>query len=90
MAILSIENLRIGDRYCYVEAIIEDVKCIRNQTHLDPPEFGPALCCASFDPSEMDVPADEQEFKKFLEDLCLAWRVIDSSYVDDFEIDCVI
>jgi len=90
MAILSIENLQLGKDYCYVEAIIEDAKCIATQTLFDPPEFGPALCATSFDPSEMDVPQDEEEFKKFLEELCPAWRVIDSPYIDDFEVDCII
>lgn len=90
MAILSIEDIQIDDNYCYVEAIIEDAVCIRNQTDLDPAEYGPRLCASSFNTEDIEIPIDEAEFKKMLENLCPAWRVIDPPYIDDFEIDCVI
>ena len=85
MAILSIQDIRFDDNSCYVEAFIEDAKCIKNQTLLDPPEWGPALCSASFNTEELEIPANEQEFMQLLEEICPAWRVIDLPYVDDFE-----
>jgi hypothetical protein len=85
MAILSIENIRFDDNYCYVDAIIEDAKCIKNQTLIDPPEWGPALCSTSFNIEELDIPVNEQEFMQLLEEICPAWRVIDLPYADDFE-----
>ena len=90
MSILSIENLQIDDKCCYVEAIIDDVALIHHQTRFDPPEYGPALCSTSFNTEDVEVPADENEFKKLLEELCPAWRIIDPPYIDDFEVDCVI
>jgi hypothetical protein len=74
MQILSIEDMQIDDNYCYVEAIIDESVLVRGQTHLDPPEYGPALCKTSFDPGEITIPEDEHAFKILLESLDLDWR----------------
>jgi hypothetical protein len=87
MAILSIEDLQFDDKCCYVEAIIEDSVCTRHQTLYDPPEFGPALCSASFNTEDIEIPSDENQFKQLLEEICPAWRVIDPPYIDDFEVE---
>lgn len=77
MQILSIEDCIIDQEadYCYVEAIIDESVLTRGQTLLDPPEYGPARCKASFNIEDTAVPEDEHNFKLLLESLSLDWRV---------------
>jgi len=74
MQILSIEDVLIDDNYCYVEAIIDEAVLVREQTPLDPEEYGPALCKASFDPGDTVLPEDEEQFKQLLVAMDLDWR----------------
>lgn len=73
MQILSIEDMRIDDDYCYVEAIIDESVLVRGQTRFDPPEYGPALCKTSFFPGDTVIPEDEEAFKLLLESMDLDW-----------------
>ena len=63
-----------------VSAIIEDMILVYNQTLYDPPEYGPALCEASF---ELDVdeivPDNEYDLIQYLERLDLDWIVLDTN-----------
>lgn len=85
MAILSIEDIQFDDKTCYVQAIIEDVVLTRTQTLIDPPEFGPGLCSTSFNTEDVEIPANEKDFMKLLEELCPAWRVVDKVNGNDFD-----
>lgn len=86
MAILSIENIKFDDKHCYVEAIVEDVICTRQQTQLDPAEYGPGLCSTSFSTEDLNVPSDEKEFMKLLEEICPVWQVVDNVHFDRYKI----
>ena len=90
MAILSIEGCWVEKDYCYIEAIVEDAVLAKAQTLIDPPEFGPALCCTSFDPDGEEIPDDDKKLIEFLDSRFVNWRPMDlSSFYDDEE-DCVI
>jgi hypothetical protein len=71
-----IEDLQISnDNTVVVTAMIEDAVLVYEQTMLDPAEYGPAMCKATFDLNEDDVlPEDEEELKELLEDLELNWE----------------
>lgn len=57
-----------------VEAVIEDAIQIRSQTLVDPPEYGPAVCKATFYLSEDDkLPDNDDEMIEYLEMLDLDW-----------------
>ena len=90
MAILSIENCWVEKDYCYIEAIVEDFVLTRAQTLIDPPEFGPALCCTSFDPDGEEIPADDKKLIEFLDNRLVNWRPVDLSSFYDDEQDLVI
>jgi hypothetical protein len=68
-----------------VKAVIEDFVMVYPATNIDPPEYGPALCEASFtlDHGET-LPEDEEDLINFLENLDLNWKMEDNSdyYID--------
>lgn len=80
--IKSIESIHQSeDRTVYVSAVIEDAVEVYGQTLYDPPEYGPALCEASFELDEDEIlPDNEHELLQFLEDLDLTWDLVDNSY----------
>lgn len=60
-----------------VKAVVEDSVLIYPATELDPPEYGPALCEASFELEENEIlPRDEDQLIDYLEKLNLDWEVI--------------
>ena len=87
MAVISIHETTFDDQRVYVEATVEDMVLVHAQTMLDPAEYGPALCEASFavDP-EVPFPHDGAAFLRYVDDLDLNWKVIDTSdrYLDCF------
>ena len=65
-----------GDRVT-VKAVVEDSVMAYPATQLDPPEYGPALCEASFELEENEIlPKDEDDLIDYLETLNLDWEVI--------------
>ena len=82
--IKSIESIHQSeDKTVYVSAVIEDVVEVYGQTLYDPPEYGPALCEASFELDDDEIlPDNEHELLQFLEDLDLTWDLVDNS--DDY------
>jgi hypothetical protein len=83
MTILSIDKISYDeDANVYVTAVVDDVVLTYSQTLYDPPEYGPALCEASFSLSEDEIlPDNEYELIQFLEELDLEWNVLSS---DDY------
>ncbi len=60
-----------------VKAVIEDSVQTYAATLIDPPEYGPALCEASFELEENEIlPKDEDDLIDYLESLNLDWEVI--------------
>lgn len=58
-----------------VNAVIEDAIQIAHQTLIDPPEYGPAICTASFYLEEGDeLPSEEDDLIDYLEQLELDWE----------------
>jgi hypothetical protein len=82
MMIQFIEDLKIrNDNSVVVTAMIEDAVLVYSQTLLDPAEYGPAMCEATFELDEDEVlPEDEEELKEYLEDMSLYWELIRYDY----------
>jgi hypothetical protein len=67
----------------YVTAVVENVVPTYSQTLYDPPEYGAAVCEASFELDEDEVlPDNEHELIQLLENLDLEWAVVDNSDYD--------
>lgn len=66
-----------------VKAVVEDVVQTYAATLYDPPEYGPALCEASFELDENEIlPTDDEQMIEYLEKMDLDWEPIKN---DDFE-----
>ena len=80
--ITAVNTISIDDNgRVIVYAIVEDSNLVSPQTKLDPPEYGPALCKSSFMLGDEDeIPNNEQNLIKFLQDLDLNWIVVDNDY----------
>ena len=77
MAILAIHDVQINDDSCTVEALVEDTFCIRKETRLDPAEYAPGVCQASFPvPDDCPIPKDESQFIDMLDELDLDWELV--------------
>lgn len=75
-----IETFQQNENQIYVRGIVEDVIEIYPATLEDPPEYGPALCEASFELDEDEiVPEGEDALLDYLNELYLDWRIIDNS-----------
>ena len=60
-----------------VKAVVEDSVLVYAATNLDPPEYGPALCEASFELEENEIlPRDDGDLIDYLESLNLDWEII--------------
>lgn len=60
-----------------VKAVVEDCVMAHSATEIDPPEYGPALCEASFELEENEIlPRDDDALIDYLERLNLDWQVI--------------
>ena len=75
-----IETFQQDGSNIYVRGVVEDVIEIYPATLQDPPEYGPALCEASFvlDEDEI-VPEGEDALLDYLNELYLDWKIIDIS-----------
>jgi hypothetical protein len=75
-----IETFQQNENEIYVRGIVEDVIEIYPATLYDPPEYGPALCEASFELDEDEViPKDEDALLDYLNELYLDWKIVDTS-----------
>jgi hypothetical protein len=77
MAILTIEDTTIDGIDVTVTAVVEDMRLLYRATHLDPEEWAPALCTASFELDEGEqLPLDEDGFCNYLDRLDLNWELV--------------
>ena len=75
-----IETFQQNENRIYVRGIVEDVIEIYPATLQDPPEYGPALCEASFELDEDElIPEGDDALLDYLNQLYLDWRIIDNS-----------
>jgi hypothetical protein len=75
-----IETFQQNENRIYVRGIVEDVIEIYPATLQDPPEYGPALCEASFELDEDEIlPEGEDALLDYLNELYLDWKIIDIS-----------
>lgn len=75
--IMSIFDVEQESDYVTITALIEDADVVYPQTYLDPPEYGPAMCKASFYIDENEIlPEDKNKLIDYLEDLNLDWKVL--------------
>jgi len=66
-----------------VKAVVEDSVQVMEQTLLDPPEYGPAVCTSSFSLDEDEsLPDNEEDLIEFLESLNLDWTPLPKDYWD--------
>lgn len=80
MTIQSIESIHQDDGVVYVTAVVDDMVQTLSQTLYDPPEYGPAVCEASFELDEDEcIPDNDYELIQMLENLDLEWLLIDTS-----------
>ena len=78
MSILSIESIYCENETVYVTAVVNDIAEVP-ATYYDPPEYGPALCEASFILDDEVLPEDEDSLIKMLENYDLEWILVDCS-----------
>jgi hypothetical protein len=65
-----------GDRLV-VEALVDGVVLTRQQSELDPPEWGPALCRGSFLFCDDDrIPVTDKEMIRLIADRIDTWEVL--------------
>lgn len=77
MTILSIERWQGNpDRGTVrIEAVVEDMRCVRPASLWEPEEWGPALCSTVVLAEPGEWPEDEEEQKQWLEDYEPEWTV---------------
>ena len=84
MKVLEIEELRFEDDRLVVDAIVDDAVLVYAQTHLDPPEWGPALCRGSLYFSDEDlIPATDAQLRAMLTERVDDWTPLDTSDWND-------
>jgi len=77
MIVLLIEDTFIDGNDVTVTAVVDDMRLIRKSTHLDPDEYAPALCRASFELDEGEqIPLDEDGFCDYLAKLGPNWELL--------------
>jgi hypothetical protein len=62
-----------------VEAIVDDMRCVRPASRWEPEEWAPALCTTVVLAESEDWPETEIEQKQWLEDYEPEWIVEDTS-----------
>lgn len=79
--VISISFLTVDAHgHCTVEAFVDDIVVVAQQTHLDPAEYGPALCRGTFYLCDDEVmPVDEQSQLDFIADRVNYWEVLDTT-----------
>lgn len=69
-----------GDRLV-VEALVDGVVLTRQQSELDPPEWGPALCRGSFLFCDEDrIPATDKEMGRLIGERIDTWEVLGNDW----------
>ena len=82
--VIEIRDLYFDGDRLVVEAVVDGVVLTRQQSELDPPEWGPALCRGSFDLHEEDlIPASDDGLRQLLTNRIDDWAPIDTSDWDD-------
>lgn len=80
-----IETIEKTENKVFVRAIVEDMVQVYPATLYDPPEYGPAVCEASFELDEDELlPNGEDSLIDYLNDLDLNWQIVDGI---DFDLD---
>ena len=80
MSVLAIEDTTIDGINVTVTAVVDEMRLLYKATHLDPEEWAPALCTASFELDEGEqVPTDEDGFCSYLDHLDPQWQLVDMS-----------
>jgi hypothetical protein len=75
--IIEIRDLCFDGDRLVVEALVDGVVLTRQQSELDPPEWGPALCRGSFLFCDDDtVPATDKEMVRLISGRIDTWEVI--------------
>lgn len=79
-SVLAIENTTIKGNHVTVEAVVDEMQCIRRADNFGPAEYAPALCQTTFQLDEGEqVPVDEDGFCRYLDQLDLDWQLVDTS-----------
>jgi hypothetical protein len=72
--VLEIHSIAFAGDQLLVEATIEDAVLVRPQTHLDPPEWGPAICTGTLTlTDDMLVPATDSQLAQLLSEQVEDW-----------------
>jgi hypothetical protein len=75
--VIEIHDLSFDGDRLVVEALVDDVVLTRQQSELDPPEWGPALCRGSFLFCDDDrIPATDKEMSRLISERIDNWEVI--------------
>jgi hypothetical protein len=76
--VIEIRDLSFDGDRLVVEAVVDDAVLTRQQTELDPPEWGPALCRGSLFFSDDDrIPATDRDMNRLISDRIDNWEVIE-------------
>ena len=80
--VLEIDSLEFDpDGLLRVVAVVDEMVLVYEQTLLDPPEWGPALCRGSFYLSDEDlIPATDAQLCRLIADRVDDWEPIDPEY----------
>jgi hypothetical protein len=75
--VIEIRDLCFNGDRLLVEALVDHVVLTRQQSELDPPEWGPAVCRGSFLFCDDDtVPATDKEMVRLISERIDTWEVI--------------
>lgn len=78
--IVEIHDLSFDGDRLVVKAVVDDAVLTRQQTLLDPPEWGPAMCRGSFFFCDEDrIPPTDKELIALLDSRIDYWEVVDES-----------
>jgi hypothetical protein len=82
--VLEIHDLTFEDDRLIVEATVEDAVLVRQQTALDPPEWGPAVCRGTllFGDDTL-IPATDSQLRTMLSERIDDWSPLDQSDLYD-------
>ena len=74
-----IETIQKTENKVFVRAIVEDMVQTYPSTLYDPPEYGPAVCEATFELDEDELlPINEDALVDYLNQLDLDWQIVDN------------
>lgn len=74
-----IETIQKTENEVFVRAIVEDMVQVFPATLYDPPEYGPAVCEATFELDEDELlPINEDALVDYLNQLDLDWQIVDN------------